>query len=194
MRNSVLKNITNAVEKSIKEGSIIITSEGVCQNLDVYGKWKLIDISILSKANTTRDERPLKPIRNEYASKLYNLLYGREFKNQLIKDLNQWTSGKIFLIAYRNDIEIIKNIIGDRFAIDKKALNEMANFDLPVRKELMHNNKARMGFEKQKITMTPMPRHPMPPHPVPRHPVGPNHIFDFEIRKEPLVVVELAIK
>jgi len=172
MRNSVLKNITNTVEKNIEEGSIIITSEGICQNLDIYGKWKLIDISILSKANTTYDERPMKPIRNEYASKLYNLLYGREFKNQLIKDLNQWSSGEIFLIVYGNDIEIIKNIIGDRFTIDKKALIEMANFDLPVRKDFIHYNK------NQK----------------PSHPVSPNYIFDFEIRREPLVVVELIIK
>jgi len=172
MRNSVLKNITNAVEKNIEEGSIIITSEGICQNLDIYGKWKLIDISILSKSNTTCDERLIKPIRNEYASKLCNLLYGREFKNQLIKDLNQWSSGEIFLIVYGNDIEIIKNIIGDRFTIDKKALIEMTNFDLPVRKDFIHYNK------NQK----------------PSHPFGPNYIFDFEIRSEPLVVVELIIK
>lgn len=184
MRNSVLADITKAVERNIEAESIIITYEGICQNLDLYGKWKLIDISILSKANTTHDARPMKLIRNEYASKLYNLLYGREFKNQLIKDLKQWSSSKIFLIAYGNDIKIIKNIIGDRFSIDKKVLIEMANFDLPVRKEFMDNNKVRMGFEKQKIMMSPKPSHP----------VGPNYIFDFEIRREPLVVVELIIK
>lgn len=172
MRNSVLKNITNAVEKNVKEGSIVITSEGICQNLDVYGKWRLIDISILSKANTTGEEQPMKPMRNEYASKLYSLLCGREFKDQLIKDLDQWSSGGIFLIAYGNDIEVIKNIIGDRFTVDKKALIEMASFGLPVRKNFIHCSK------KQKLT----------------HPVGPNYIFDFEIRREPLVVVELTIK
>lgn len=172
MQNSVLENITKAVEKNISEKSIIMTSEGICQNLDVYDKWKLIDISILSKADTTHDERPMKPIRNEYASRLYDSLSGYEFKDQLLKDLNQWSSGKIFLIAYESDIKTMKNIIGNRFTFDKKALIETANFDLPVRKDFTHHNK---NLE-------------------PGHPGGPNHIFDFEIRKEPLVIVESTIK
>jgi len=65
VRNSVLSDITKAVERNIESGSIIITYEGICQNLDLYGKWKLIDISILSKADTLTARRPMKPMRNE---------------------------------------------------------------------------------------------------------------------------------
>lgn len=175
LRNSVLQNITEIIENNIKEGSIIITNEGICQNLDVYDKWKLIDISILSKSDTTLNQRPMKPIRNKFASKLYAPLSGCAFKDQVIEDLHQWSRNKIYLISYENDVEILKDLIGDRFAIDTKALIEMADFDLPVmpvRKELTHNNKAQ----------------------IPDYPVGPNYIFDFEIRKGALAIVELTIK
>ncbi|RKY87334.1 hypothetical protein DRQ15_11025, partial [candidate division KSB1 bacterium] len=47
-RNSVLANITRYIERKIKAGNIIITYEGICQNLDLLGKWKLIDMSILA--------------------------------------------------------------------------------------------------------------------------------------------------
>jgi hypothetical protein len=167
LQNSILLDITKTVERDIEAGSIIITYEGICQNLDVYDRWKLVDISILLKASMAGDKKPMKPIRNEYASKVYNSPYGDEYKDQLIKNLSQWSSGKIYMIAYRNYIEIIKKLIGDRFTINKKALIEMANFDFPV------PDKGRKQI---------------------RVPRGPNYIFDLEIRREPLVVVELTIK
>ncbi|MEW6558427.1 MAG: glycosyltransferase family 39 protein [Elusimicrobiota bacterium] len=42
MRNSILENITDAIEKNIKDGSIIITYEGICQNLDLKNGYKFI--------------------------------------------------------------------------------------------------------------------------------------------------------
>ncbi len=183
MRNSVLSDITKAVERNIESGSIIITYEGICQNLDVYDKWKLIDISILLRANTMRDDRPMKPMRNEYASKVYNLLYGRELKNQLIKDLNQWSGKKIFTIAYENEIEMLNKLIGDRFNIDKKSSIEISN--LPAL-EFMPNMRA------QRIPHRPRIKPPAGPNRL--GPVGPNRIFDFEIRKEPLIIAELTVK
>ena len=181
VRNSVLAEITEGVERNIEAGSIIITYEGICQNLDLYGRWKLIDISILSKADTLRAKRPMKPMRNEHASKLYNSLHGNEFKDQLIKDLNQWSGRKIFIIAYEDEIRMLSKIIGDRFNIYKKSSIEISN--LPAL-EFMLN---RRGWR--------IPHHPrIKPRAGSNRPVGPNRIFDFEIRKEPLIIAELRVK
>jgi len=183
VRNSVLSDITKAVEKNIESGSIIITYEGICQNLDLYGKWKLIDISILSKADALTARRPMKPMRNVYAAKVYNPLYGDEFKDQLIKDLNQWSDKKIFMVAYEDEVEMLSKLIGDRFNIDKKSSIKISN--LPAL-EFMLNRKGQ--------------RIPHRPRPKPRAgsnrpgPVAPNRIFDFEIRKEPLIIAELRVK
>ncbi|MCK4358611.1 MAG: glycosyltransferase family 39 protein [Candidatus Cloacimonetes bacterium] len=183
VRNSVLADITKAVERNTEAGSIIITYEGICQNLDLYDKWKLIDISILSKADALTGKRPMKPMRNEYASKVYNSLHGNEFKNQLIEDLNQWSGKKIFMIAYENEIEMVNKLIGDRFNIDKKSSIEISN--LPAL-EFILNRRAR------RIPHRPRIKPPAGPN---RHgSVGPNQIFDFEIRKEPLIIVELTVK
>ena len=140
VRNSAISNITKTIERDIADGSIIITFEGICQNLDVYGKWKLIDISILSKAGVLTGKMPTKPMRNEYASKVYNPLSGNEFKNQLIKDLNQWSGKKIFMIAYRSEIEMVNKLIGDRFNIDKKTFIDISN--LPVLKPMFPTSRA----------------------------------------------------
>jgi len=183
VRNSVLADITKAVERNIESGSIIITYEGICQNLDLYGKWKLIDISILSRADTLTARRPMKPMRNVYAAKVYNPLYGDEFKNQLIKDLNQWSGKKIFIIAYEDEVEMLSKLIGDRFNIDKKSSIEISN--LPAL-EFMLNRR------RQRIPHRPRPK---PPAGSTRpRPVAPNRIFDFEIRKEPLIIAELTVK
>jgi len=183
VRNSVLADITKAVERNIEAGKIIITYEGICQDLDLYDKWKLIDISILSKADALTGKRPMKPIRNEYASKVYNSLHGNEFKNQLIKDLNQWSGKKIFMIAYEDEIEMLNKLIGDRFNIDKKNSIEISN--LPAL-EFMLNRKTRRIPHRPRIKPPAGPNRPGP--------VGPNRIFDFEIRKEPLIIVELTVK
>ncbi|MEW6558331.1 MAG: hypothetical protein AB1349_13455 [Elusimicrobiota bacterium] len=166
--------------------------------VDVYNKWKLIDISILSKANTICDERPMKPVRNENVSKLYNS-FGYEFKNQLIKDLSQWATDKIFLIAYKKEIELLNKLFNDRFYIDKNVSIEISN--LSTRIEFMFNTNAQIipGRHESEPPAGLKPQRgvefgPSSSGPHPGGPVGPNRIFDFEIRKEPLLIVELIIK
>ena len=125
----------------------------------------------------------MKPMRNVYAAKVYNPLYGDEFKNQLIKDLNQWSGKKIFIIAYEDEVEMLSKLIGDRFNIDKKSSIEISN--LPAL-EFMLNRR------RQRIPHRPRPK---PPAGSTRpRPVAPNRIFDFEIRKEPLIIAELTVK
>jgi len=140
VHNSVLADITKAVERNIEAKSIITAYEGICQNPDLYGKWKLIDISILSRSGAFRGRRPMKLMRNEYTSKVYNSLCGDELNGQLIKDLNQWLGEKISLIAYEDEIEMLNRLIGDRFNIDKKNSIEISN--LPAL-EFMLNRKTR---------------------------------------------------
>lgn len=175
VKNRILAEITEAVEKRIEDGSIIITYEGICQNLDLYGRWKLVDISILSKANVLPFRRPIKPIRNKYAENVYNPLYGEEFKEQLIKDLNQWSAKRIYIIAYENEIEVLGRLLEDRFNIDKRGFIEISHL-----KELKFILKRGMPHR---------PRIKPPPGPG-----GPNRIFDFEIREEPLIIAELGVK
>ena len=181
VRNSAISNITKTIERDIADGSIIITFEGICQNLDVYDKWKLIDISILSKAGALTGKMPTKPMRNEYASKVYNPLSGNDFKNQFIKDLNQWSAKRIFLIAYRSEIEMVNKLIGDRFNIDKMTSIDISN--LPVLKPMFPSR-------AQRSSQSPRVKQPAGQN----RPVRPNQIFDFEIRKEPLIIVELTVK
>ena len=174
-RNSVLANITRYIERKIKAGNIIITYEGICQNLDLLGKWKLIDMSILAKADPLMGQRPMKPMRNEYASKVYDSLHGDEFKKQLIKDLSQWSAKRIFLIAYESEIGMLSKLIDDRLNVEKEWSIEMSDF--PV-----------LEFILERRVRT------MPDRPGANRPdvTGPNRIFDFEIRKEPLIIVELT--
>ncbi len=74
-KNSVLVNITDMIEKKITPGSIVINYEGINQQLDFVGEWRLIDASfVLPERPRQFQDSNLprrKSIRNIEAKKRY---------------------------------------------------------------------------------------------------------------------------
>ena len=78
---------------------------------------------------------------------------------------------------------MLNKLIGDRFNIDKKSSIEISN--LPALEFMLKEGEKRI------------PHHPrIKPRARPNRP-GPGEpyrIFDFEMRKEPLIITELRVK
>jgi len=179
-QNKILSIVTQSINKNIDEGSIIITNEGICQNLDITHLWKLIDISILGKSDITLKDAPQKPIRNNQAAKTYNNLHSQAFKKQFLKDINKWnTENKpVFIIAYDEEIERLKRTI-----LTGENISEVDEIDLPLPSDFeeMENRRQHiLNLEQNR------PERPLTPQ-------GQNHIFDFIIKREPIKIIKWTI-
>jgi len=180
-QNKSLSAITQSINRNIDEGSIIITNEGICQNLDISDQWKPIDICILRQSDSALGNTPPKPIRNNQTAKIYNNLSGGAFKKQFVQDLKMWnTENKpIFIIAYDEEIERLKQTIlaGENISeVDEIALPLPSDF-----KEMENQQRKHILNSGQK-----RPERPLTPQ-------GRNQIFDFIIKKEPLKIIKWII-
>ncbi len=178
--NKVLSVVTQSINKNIEKGSIIITNEGICQNLDITHLWKLIDISILHQSDSTFKNIPQKPIRNNKAAETYNSLYGQAFKKQFLQDLKMWNTenNPVYIIAYDKEIRQLKQTL-----LNGENILEVDEIVLPLPSDLeeMENRREHILNSEQK-------RPTGPPTPI-----GPNQIFDFIIKKEPLKIIKWTI-
>jgi len=169
-QNKILSTVTQSINRNIDEGSIIITNEGICQNLDITHLWKLIDISILDKSKVTLKDAPQKPIRNNQSAKTYNNLHSQVFKEQFLKDINRWNTKNrpVFIIAYDEEIERLRQTI-----LAGEDIVKVDEIDLPLPSDFK-----KMENQRQHILNSGQnrPERPLTPQ-------GRNRIFDFIIKK-----------
>ncbi|MBU4451074.1 MAG: glycosyltransferase family 39 protein [Actinobacteria bacterium] len=179
-QNKILSTITCSINKSIEPGSVIVVNEGICQNLDISDKWKLIDISILRQSDITLKNTPQKPIRNNKTAKIYNNLYGQAFKKQFVQDLRMWNTenNPVYIIAYDKEIKKFKQTLlnGENISeVDEIALPLPSDFkEMENRRQLILNSEQK----RPTISLTAQER---------------NQIFDFIIKKEPLKIIKWTI-
>lgn len=175
-QDKILSLVTQFVNKNVGE-SILITNEGICQNLDILPHHKLVDISILCRSDSACSDKVKKPIRNNQAAKIYNNLYGQAFKEQFIRDIKAWNTkgAPVYILAYEKEIQKLKQNF-----LDGEDIVEVNEIVLPAFPEL-RNRRPPMknhGQGNQKdSTMLP----------------AQNRIFDFIIKTEPLKLVKWKI-
>lgn len=77
-KNAVLTKITEELKKIVEPGSVLIADEIVCQNLDYFNYWRLVDISTL----------------NVKQGRIFGKRGGYEFFEIFEKDLRALSSGR----------------------------------------------------------------------------------------------------
>ncbi|MBU4446522.1 glycosyltransferase family 39 protein [bacterium] len=185
--HAVLSKITEAVEKFIAPGNVLIANEGILQNIDFTGHWKLIDISFLKSKKPEspqyfkdNENLPLtKKFRNINAQQKYTDLKDEELFDSFSKDVWQWAkkNDKVYLIGKQEQISRFEKHLSpnDAFTI-------VAEIELPK-------------VDNIKFPMPPGRRPPKPALPNNNDAVGqkrmmPNQIFDLILDGRPLIIVE----
>ncbi|MBN1339105.1 MAG: hypothetical protein JXA03_07270 [Bacteroidales bacterium] len=110
--NKILASITENIEMNTQAGDVLITKEGISQNLDLYGKWKLADINLMYPDPLTlkipsglSDYFPQRT-RNADTRRRYSFLSGEALKMNFIADAFKWAGkdNRVFILADRFEI------------------------------------------------------------------------------------------
>jgi len=186
--NEHLTVITKRIKREIEKKNIIITYEGIAQQLDLIGDWYLADISILStilpkphsNAPSVRSS-PQRPLRNIDARERYSDLRDRDLYNMFKKDILSWAGNnkKVYFIIkedYLTELEKFKShedqfIIVDSFIINKV---EQSNFLNLIKPPGGKPQTVQSSQPNQRLT-------------------GPNQIYDLNIDEKPYFIVEWII-
>lgn len=183
IKNSVLVKIANVVEENTKPENILIANEGILQNLDFLGKWKLANISLLipmpnimNPLITDHDMLP-KRIRNKQARQRYSKLSKDNMFNAVTEDLWKWSnnSKRIYLLGKEEQILWLHRQLSENdslITVSRIDIPDLGRLEFPRPK-----NKQKTKYDKdrrenfQKLMM-------------------PNQIYDFFVDGNPLFLVE----
>ncbi|MFQ6114310.1 MAG: glycosyltransferase family 39 protein, partial [bacterium] len=185
IKNSVLVKIANVVEENIKPENILIANEGILQNLDFLGKWKLANISLLIPVPNimnlliTDHDMPLKRIRNVQAREKYSNLSKDNMFDAVIEVLWKWSnkSRRIYLLGKEEQISCLHRKLSESdslISISRIDIPDLSKLEFPG---LKNRQKQKPKFEGNwrknfhKIMM-------------------PNQIYDFFVDGNPLFLVE----
>jgi len=184
MKNAVLSNITQAIEENIQPENVLIANEGILQNLDFLGKWKLSDISLLIPKSDnmlptiSNYDMLRKKFRNVKALKKYSKLSEEKRYNVVSEDLWKWSAnGSVYLLGKDEQVGWLKEIISqtDSLVIVKRIdIPDMARLQFPGKNKrpdkrpIFRRNRRKNTFRRMK----------------------PNQIYDFFIDGKPLFLVE----
>lgn len=111
--NRILASITKDVKMNVKDGDVLITKEGINQNLSLYGKWKLADINLMYpdpvsfKMTAGASENFPVRTRNPDTRRRYSPIAGDALKMSFITDVFNWAGkvSSVYILADRFEIE-----------------------------------------------------------------------------------------
>lgn len=181
IRNAVLVKITNVIEESIQPETILIANEGILQNLDFQGKWRLSDINLLipiSNINADND-MPQKRIRNVKARERYSKLSKDDVFDAVREDISRWSNNRkrIYLLGKEEQISGLRKQLSKNdslITVRRIDIPDLGRLEAPGLKT-KHNQKPILNKNRrenfQKMMM-------------------PNQIYDFSIDGKPLFLVE----
>ncbi len=184
LKNEVLANITEELAENIQAENILIANEGILQNLDFQGKWKLADINLLLphpdvNHRVNRDRKPpQKRIRNLKAQERYATLSKVELFINVIADLKKWSNPdkRIYLLFKEDQISWLKEQMtgsDSLITIKKIDIPDLSHLKSPERRRPDHpepifNERKQHNIRKMR----------------------PNQIYDFFIDGKLLLLVE----
>lgn len=185
IKNSVLAKIANVVEENIQPENILLANEGILQNLDFPGKWKLANISLLIPAPNimnpfmTEQDMHLERIRNVQAREKYSNLSTDNMFDAVRDDLWKWSNGskRIYLLGKEEQISWLHRKLSESdslITISRIDIPDLSELAFPVQK---NRPKQKPQFDRDrgkdfhKMTM-------------------PNQIYDFFVDGNPLFLVE----
>jgi len=185
IKNSVLVKIANVVKKNIEPGNILIANEGILQNLDFLGRWKLANISLLIPMPNMMNpliadhDMPPKRIRNVQAREKYSKLSKDNMFDAVIEDLWKWSnnSKRIYLLGKEEQISWLQKQLSESdslITINRIDIPDLGSLEFPRPKNRQKQNPPFAKDRREifyKIMM-------------------PNQIYDFFIDGNPLVLVE----
>ena len=189
IKNSVFDKIATVVEKQVPAESIVIAKEGILQNLDVFDKWKLTDISMLipQPAPPTLSEEirhsHYQQIRNVHAREKYAHLPDDDLFNTVKNDLRNWSGGrlKIYLLLKEEQLDRLQSRLSGQDSLLVKQ-----RIDTPDSRALTIPPGKNRGMPGQGMKGTPgNSSHRM---------MQPNQVYDFFIDGKPLFLVEWVFR
>lgn len=136
LNNRILSGITKSVRENIKPGSLVIAPEGINQQLDLIGDWKLADPNILHTSLNPSVSGPIASIpsymrcRNEDANLKYvkfRFLLGKNVHNVFAYDVWNWAgdTGNVFIIGYDDQLDYFRRNIPGNFKITEECRLEL---------------------------------------------------------------------
>lgn len=124
-RNAVLSKITRELVAKVEPGSVLIADEIVCQNLDYYDYWRLVDIASLSTQK----------------AEVFGKKSGREFFSIFEKDLREFSSGrKVYWLTRKNQSNSYL-----RYSATRQDLKSVATIGIPRLSEYQSMEEERRG-------------------------------------------------
>jgi hypothetical protein len=185
-KSAVLVKITDAVKGNVVPGSILIANEGILQNLDLLGKWKLASIPLPTPAPGRPNPPPAnqgaplskRRIRNVKAYERYSKLSKGELFEAITRDLLKWSNGgkEIYLLGKEVQIFwLLKKLPkSNKLTLVKRIdIPDLGGLLLP---RLRNRQRQRPEFDKNWRRR-------------PRRMPLPNQIYDFFIDGKPLFLV-----
>lgn len=177
-RNAILAYVTGEIQKQVAPGDIVITNEGISQNLDFIGQWRLVETSVLNPGRA----RPLAVVdgssqsvrgRTEESLKKYRDLNRREIFAAFTDDVWRWAGKerRVYFIATKEEIDYYQSQLSPR-----DRLVRIAEIEIPaVQQVAVVLAGSRLPFQT-----------PVLPQVTPAY----DAIFDFRLNGVPLVIVE----
>jgi hypothetical protein len=184
INNSVLVKIANVVEEKIEPEDILIANEGILQNLDMLGKWKLANISLPTPMSDLMnppitDDMSSKRIRNMQARERYSKLSKDDMFDAIAEDLWKWSNNdkRIYLLGKEEQISLLHKQLSE-----SDSLIMVSKIDIPDLHRLKYpgpknRQKQKPQFDKDWRENS----HRM---------MMPNQIYDFFVDGKPLFLVE----
>lgn len=179
-KNAILANITDIIEKKITPGSIIITYEGINQNLDFIGKWWLIDASLVFPQRPRHFQDSNLPqkklIRNIEAQKRYANLMEKSLFKIFRDDVWQWAreDHQVFLVLKQKQIDWFLSQLSVTDTLETIKHVEIPQ-SAPVHGSMAPGNRPPFDRRKQQQPFQRL--------------MAPNQIFDLALDGEPLLLV-----
>ncbi|MBC8181410.1 hypothetical protein H8E88_09820 [candidate division KSB1 bacterium] len=183
-KHAVLANITHVIEENIQPGNILVANEGIIQNLDLLGKWKLSDINLLLPTSDKmlpiipNNEMLRKRFRNAKALKKYSKLAEDKQSHAVSEDLWKWSErGRIYLLGKDEQVDSMKEKI-----MQTDSLVIVKRIDIPDIGKLQFSGRNKRPYQRSKFRMSRRKN-------ITRR-MKPNQIYDFFVDGKPLFLVE----
>jgi len=185
IKNSVLVKIANVVEENVEPENILIANEGILQNLDFLGKWKLANISPLIPMSDIMNpliadyDMPSKKIRNVQSRERYSELPKDDVFDAVTKDLWKWSNNdkRIYLLGKEEQISLLQKQLSE-----SDTLITVSRIDIP--------DLGRLEFPRPKNRQNRKPKFDKDRRENFHMIMMPNQIYDFFVDGNPLFLVE----
>jgi len=181
--NAVLARITRLIETHVERGSVLVAGDGVNQDLDFLGHWRLVDGRIASTippaalpaASAGLAPAPGQTLRNEEACAKFRGLTGQERFDLFAREVWRWAAGghRVYLLGAPGQVNWFKAQISRQDDVVGVAELELPDWRARQLRGRVGPHPGQMAAQGQ-----------------PQAPMGPGRIFDLKLDGDRLLLAE----